>query len=43
MPHDLAQIALIDLLSAVRAVVEMAVFADEVATVQFAGNGRAKV
>lgn len=43
VPEHLAQIALVDLLTAVRAVVEMALFADQVAAVQLAGDRWAEV
>lgn len=43
MPHDLAQIALIDLLAAVRAFVEMVRFRNDAASVQCAGDRWTKV
>lgn len=43
VPDDLAQITLIDLLAAVRAIVEMPAFTEEIPTIQPAGYGRSKV
>lgn len=43
MPVDLAQIALVDPLTAVRAVVEVKMLFNMLPSTQFAGNRRAKV
>lgn len=43
MPEDLAQIALVDPLTAIRAVVEVKMLVDTLPSVQFAGNRRAEV
>ncbi|WP_181173036.1 hypothetical protein [Mesorhizobium sp. B2-7-3] len=43
MPEDLPQIALIDPLTAMRAVLEVKMLIEVLLSVQFAGNRRAKV